>query len=134
MIQVSDVIGSVKRCQYSEIQHFNGRAPKNQSHIYEGKIPINWFKLNDGEKVVGCYGLLVIGKEARFRGWFVDEDYRGRGVGLELAKSAMIEAKKMGLKSFEVKTSQIGLMNRLGIPPTGKTYKSFNGAQFRAVL
>ena len=134
MIVNSEIIRNVRKCSYEDIKHFNGRAPKSQSHIYEGKTPIHWFKIESCGRIVGCYGIIPIGKEARFRGWFVDSDYRNMGIGAELARSAMIEAKKMGFERFEVKTSQSGLMERLGIPATGATYKSFGGAQYRTLL
>ena len=134
MVDISKIIEKVRRCKFSEIEHFNGRAPVNQSHIYEGKIPIYWFLFEDNRYVVGCYGLLPIGKEIRLRGWFVDEKYRNQGIGYELVKSAIIEAKKLGFKIFEVKTSQKKLMNKLNITPTGKAYSSFGGAQYKLEL
>ena len=134
MVELSRIVHNVRACKYSEIEHFNGRAPANQSHIYEGKTPIHWFLLEDEGYIVGCYGLLPIGKEARLRGWFVDEKYRKQGIGYELVESAIIESKKLGYKTFEVKTSQKSLMNKLNIPPTGVTYSTFGGAQYRLEL
>ena len=125
---------NLRRTSLAKIEHLNELAPTNTSHIYEGKTPIDWYALWDGEVLVGCFGLLHVAKEARLRGWFVIEEYRGRGIGEWLAEQAAVQAYSGGAEVIEAKTAQASIMARVGWTYTGKEYKSFNGRQYRKRL
>lgn len=121
---------SIASCKFDDIKHFDGRAPRNQSHIYEGKTPIDWHCIEVDGEIVGCIGLLYVGKEARIRGWFVDKPYRGRGLGGELLRYAAETALLCGAERVEIKTAQKEIALHCGWESTGKEYPSFGGAQF----
>jgi N-acetylglutamate synthase-like GNAT family acetyltransferase len=125
---------NIARVTFDQIKHFNDLAPNNSSHIYEGKTPITWYGLHKDDSIVGCFGLLKVGNEARLRGWFVLPECRGHGYGTLLARTAEEAAQHMGAHTIEAKTAQATIMARLGWEFTGAVYKTFNGRQYRKPL
>ena len=122
----------VAKCHLSEIEHFNKMESNNISQIFEGKIPIDWYSCRDegmGE-LLGCFGLLVIGRTAHLRGWFVDAKYRKQGLGSQLVKQAERIAYELEYAKLSVKTAQHRIMQRMNFHRSGKVYKTFNGREY----
>jgi len=57
----------------------------------------------DGSKVVGLVGLIVEGNEAEMEPLIVCKVYRGKGVGKQLIKAVISEARKIGVRLLSVK-------------------------------
>ena len=122
----------IERCALKEIEHFNKMESNNTSQIFEGKTPIKWFACKDiqTDQLLGCFGLLVLGKTAHLRGWFVEASFRGSGLGSQMVLEAQKVVLNMGMDKMSVKTAQHKIMERLNFHWTGKKYKSFNGREY----
>jgi ribosomal protein S18 acetylase RimI-like enzyme len=55
----------------------------------------------DGDKVIGTVALKKLGDHtAELKALYLDKDYRGQGLGSQLTKTVIDEAKKIGYKSI----------------------------------
>lgn len=127
----------IENAEYSELAHFKAEALKENCHVYEGSIPIQWFKLLENKVIVGCIGLLCVHKkpvEARIRGWYLIPSLRNKGYGKLLIQHAMGQAEKLGFQRMECKTRYGYILLPLGWFSTGKTYPSWNGEQYKYLL
>lgn len=116
--------------EYTQIAGWRKAAFKEDAHLFEGKTPIKWYGAFANNILVGCIGLLQPYKsmtEVRIRGWYVEPDYRGMGVGSFLLIMAIEQARVLGYAHIEMKTKYREIANRLGFISTGKTYTSFGG-------
>ena len=69
----------------------------------------------DGNKIVGCVGLKVWdNKNAEIYGLAVKQEYINKGVGTNLVKSCMKEARKLGNSSLFALTFRKDLLLRIG--------------------
>jgi GNAT superfamily N-acetyltransferase len=110
----------------AEVEVYREQAMQDGAHLYEGSKPIRWFVMADEHnEMLGSVGLLIIGREARIRGWFVRREYRGRGLGKLLLEFAVDEARSLGCTRVEAKTAYIEELKRWGWTHTGKVYTTF---------
>lgn len=118
----------IKAIDYAEVQKLALSAKDedpNKLHLWEGKIPINWYGLFENESLIGCMGLLIRGKSANFRGWYVKKEYRHYGYGAKLLIFAELETKRLGLNKLVINTWK----NLIGYKVT-KEFKSWGGKQY----
>jgi amino-acid N-acetyltransferase len=81
------------------INHFAEKdemLPRSLSELYENMR--DCFVVKDGEKLLGCVALHVFWSDlAEVRSLAVAEDSRDKGIGAELVKACLQEAKELGI-------------------------------------
>lgn len=100
----------------------NGRLNRIFEEYFKNSIPKNQYKgwivqLKNGKKV-GCGGLVIdnhppgptnlSGKIAYIMNMYVDENYRGMGMGKKIFSEILIFIKKQGIKLVSLHTSEMG--------------------------
>ena len=100
---------------HDDIHPWKNAAAKEGGALYEGKTSIAWFKLIDGERFMGCVGLLKAGSRGnvRVRGWFTPVHARGQGHGATLLIFAVEEARARGYRTIECRTRHFELCYRV---------------------
>lgn len=107
---------------------FNTKSPSfeewNSEHINCCR-----FVYVDGEKVVGWAALSPISSRCAFRGCaemsvYIDNDYQGRGIGTELVKWLLCDAKKNGYWSIlstviSINSASVALHKKCGFREIG---------------
>ncbi len=99
------MIRKIKISEALEVQKLIGTAVKKNkvlerslNYIYEN-IRDFWVYVED-KKIVGCCGLHVVGWQslAEIKSLVVDKSFRKKGIGTELVKRAIREARGLGIK------------------------------------
>ena len=92
--RISDVVQ-----MHRLVNYFAGKEemlPRPLSELYENIR--DYFVVKDGDKVVGCAALHVSWEDtAEIRSVAVVDEGQGQGVGLELVKACLAEARELGI-------------------------------------
>jgi GNAT superfamily N-acetyltransferase len=71
-------------------------------HLTHPQLSKIWVA-EDADRLLGFCGLLVQGEESELEPIVVDPEHRGRGIGALLARQAIAEAQRLGLKYINVR-------------------------------
>jgi GNAT superfamily N-acetyltransferase len=97
------------------------------SIITENPLP-RWYLMLDGERIVGCYGLITNDFNSRQDLWpwvaalYVEEAERGHALGSELLAHGLAEAKILGYPKVYLATDHIGYYEKYGWSYVGTAY------------
>lgn len=93
---------------------------RSLNYIYE-RIRDFWV-YKEKREVIGCCALSIVGWEglAEIKSLAVKEKYQSRGIGTQLVKKALEEAKLLGLKKVFVLTYKPEFFKRLGFKEIDK--------------
>jgi len=98
------------------INHFARKGdmlPRPLSEIYENIR--DFFVVRDGEKVVGTVALHIIwGDLAEIKSLSVWEEYQGRGIGGELVRACLDEARELGIPRVFCLTNKPKFFEKFG--------------------
>ena len=68
----------------------------------------NFFVISDGVNIVGTVGLMKISDDVvKLRKMYVNSRLRGQGYGLQLLKTAVLEARSIGYKKIRLETTYV---------------------------
>ena len=93
----------------------------------ENPLPV-WYLLLDGEKIIGCVGLITNDFISRMDLWpwlcalYIEEDYRGNAYGSLLIAEIQKDTAKMGMKSVYLATDHVGYYEKYGFHHIGTGY------------
>ncbi len=94
--------------------------PRSLSEVYENLQ--QFFVVVDGKKVVGsCAVYVTWDRLAEVKGLAVAPDYQSRGWGKKLLKTAIQEAKRLGVETLFTLTIREGLFKKFGFKRTKKS-------------
>ncbi len=81
----------------------------------------SYFTAKDDDKLIGFTALHIHSQNlAEIRSLIVDRDYRGKGVGKELIKQAVLEAKSLKVKKIFTLTYEKGFFEKMGFSEIAK--------------
>jgi N-acetylglutamate synthase-like GNAT family acetyltransferase len=93
----------------------------------EGKLP-EWYALADGNRIVGCAGLIANDFISRQDLWpwlcalYIEPDMRGRALGRLLIERARADARRAGFAHIYLCTDHIGYYEKYGFTYVGQGY------------
>ena len=104
------------------VKLYSGRGemlPRSLSELYDNIR--DFFLFIRGRKVVGVCAVHICWEDlAEIRSLAVDEKYRKKGIGADLVKTCLKEAKSLGLKKVFALTYQEEFFERLGFQKVDK--------------
>ncbi len=81
----------------------------------------SYFTAKDDDKLIGFTALHIHSQNlAEIRSLIVDRNYRGKGVGKELIKQAVLEAKSLKVKKIFTLTYEKGFFEKMGFSEIAK--------------
>ena len=99
------------------------------SHCIDAVAPLpQWYLLLDGDKTIGCAGLITNDFISRMDlyPWvcalYIEEDYRGNGYGALLLEKAKEDAKSGGFENLYLCSDHIGYYEKYGFSKVGRGY------------
>lgn len=123
--------------KHEAIKYFQKSWPKVNPLIYSDCIenavsstnPLpQWYLLFDGEKTIGCAGLITNDFISRMDlyPWicalFIEENYRGQNLGSLLVEKAKEDARKNGFEFSYLCTDHVGYYEKLGFTYLAQGY------------
>jgi len=127
----------IRPISFAVVREFKGRnADPLASHIYEGKRPFKWYgAYSEEDELVGFFGILQASwKLARLRGWYVLDEFRGKGIGTRLVRIFLEVCRRNGYQRVEVMTREHSIMIRAGLTATETRYPSWGGRLYKMNL
>lgn len=98
---------------HQNTDHLLERSPEE----VESLLPTFWVAEQEG-KVVGCCCLEIYSRKiAEVRSLVVREDWRNRGLGRQLVREAVSEARRRGIHEILTVTSELGFFGSLNFRP-----------------
>ncbi len=89
---------------------------KSYAQLFEGLRDFAVHESEDGKgTIVGCVGLTIIWADlAEVRSLAVDDEWRGRGIGTQLVRWTIAEAKRLGIRRLMSLTYEQRFFEKLG--------------------